>query len=66
MKIEPLHPVQLARLREMTPQEKWAISKSLLATATEVRRAVLREQHPDWSAQEIEREIARERASGRT
>lgn len=66
MHIEPLHPIQLARFRAMSPMEKWEISKAMLKTATDIRRAVLRKEHPDWTAYQVERQIAWERASGRT
>lgn len=66
MHIEPLHPIQLARFRAMSPMEKWEISKAMLKTATDIRRAVLRKEHPDWTTDQVERRIAWERASGRT
>lgn len=41
MTLEPLHPIQAARLREMTPAEKWNVALGLLRTARETRRAAL-------------------------
>jgi hypothetical protein len=66
VKLEPLHPVQVARFRTMSAQEKWEVAKGLLGTARATRRAAIRHAHPDWTAEEVERELAREFACGRT
>jgi hypothetical protein len=66
VKLEPLHPIQIARFTAMTPDEKWQIAKSLLRTAREVRRAAIRGQHPDWDAPRVEAALAREFACART
>lgn len=66
MKLEPLHPIQIARLREMTPSEKWNVALGLLRTARETRRAAIRRAHPDWASEQVERELARELACART
>jgi hypothetical protein len=66
MTLEPLHPVQLARLRAMTPAEKWAVFCGMLRTARDVRRAAWRRMHPDWEHERIEQAIAQEFARGRT
>ena len=66
VKLEPLHPVQVARFRAMSGQEKWEVAKGLLGTARATRRAAICHAHPDWTAEEVERELAREFACGRT
>jgi len=64
--LEPLHPVQLARFREMTRQEKWDLARNLLRMARVVRRAGIRRRHPEWSREEVERALAEEFTHGRT
>jgi hypothetical protein len=66
MKLEPLHPVQLKRLREMTPTEKWQVALGLMHTARETRRVALRAKHPDWNSSEIEAALAKEFIRART
>lgn len=66
MELEPLDPRQIARFRAMTAEEKWEVAKGLLRTARQTRRAALMMRHPDWSADEVERELAREIACART
>lgn len=50
----------------MTADEKWEVAKGLLRTARQTRRAALMMRHPDWSADEVECELAREIACART
>jgi hypothetical protein len=66
VKLEPLHPIQVARFRVMSAQEKWEVAKGLLGTARATRRAAIRLAHPDWTAEEVEKELSREFARGRT
>lgn len=66
MTLEPLHPIQAERLRTMTPAEKWEVAKGLLRTARETRRSGLALRHPEWSPEQIERELAREITRART
>jgi len=66
MELEPLHPLQVARLRAMTPEEKWTVFRGMLRTAREVRRAAWRRKHPEWAAEQIEKAVAQEFARGRT
>ena len=48
---------QVAAYRRMSPTEKWAQSKALYFAARERKRGFLKEQHPDWPAEAIEREL---------
>ncbi|MFZ4681312.1 MAG: hypothetical protein ACOYMS_02320 [Terrimicrobiaceae bacterium] len=66
MKLEPLHPLQIARFRAMSAEEKWAVAKGLLGTARATRRAAISRRNPDWEPDRIERELAREIACART
>ena len=45
--------------RRMTPDQKYGLFQQHMATVREVKRSGVRTQHPDWSAQEAEREVAR-------
>ncbi len=63
---DPLHPEQVRIFREMSPQRKWEICLSLLKTARDTRRAAIAMRHPEWSAEEVERGLARELAHART
>lgn len=56
---------ELARLREMTASEKIAVMHSLWRQAWALKRAGIRAQHPDWSAEQVEtgvREVFRDGA----
>lgn len=66
MTLEPLHPIQAERLRAMTSAEKWEVAKGLLRTARATRRCGIALRHPDWSPEQIERELAREITRART
>lgn len=66
MKLEPLHPVQIQRFRQMTPVEKWDVALGLLRTARETRRAALRGGNPNLTETEIERALAKELSCART
>ncbi|CAN5727629.1 hypothetical protein BH09VER1_BH09VER1_35460 [soil metagenome] len=66
MDLEPLHPIQLERLRAMTPQEKWDIFLGLSRTAREIRRAAYRRKNPGWDEGQVERAVAQEFARAGT
>lgn len=66
MDLEPLHPLQLERLRAMTPEEKLQIFRGLLRTAREVRSAAYRRKHPEWDEAQIAQAVAQEFARART
>ena len=60
MKLEPLHPVQIQRFRQMTPIEKWDVALGPIRTARETRRAALRLKNPGLTEVEIERVLVKE------
>jgi len=66
MNLEPLHPIQIARFRAMTAQEKWDVAKGLLGTARATRRAAILQNNPSWTPDMVEKELAREIACART
>lgn len=49
--------VQIARIRAMSPDEKFRISHALWLEAREALAAGVRMRHPDWSLDEIAREV---------
>jgi len=46
--------LELARLREMSAEQKLAVSDALWRDARALRRASIAKQHPDWSAAEVD------------
>ena len=45
--------IQREIIRKMTPAQKFAIARELYDTAWEIKRAALRQQHPDWSEEQV-------------
>ena len=41
--------IQREIIRKMTPAQKFAIAQGLYDTAWEIKRAALRQQHPEWT-----------------
>lgn len=53
---EPMHPMQIAHYRRMTPAEKLDALAQLCRSARSFLVAGIRMRHPEWTAEEIERE----------
>ena len=51
--------IQSEIIRKMTPAQKFAIAGELYKTAWEVKRAALRQQHPDWSEDQVQVRVRR-------
>ncbi len=66
MKLEPLHPVQIARFREMTFQQKWFVAQGLHRLARETRLRVTRARHPEWTETRCQQSVAHEFIRART
>lgn len=66
MELEPLHPIQIQRFREMTFVEKFAVSHGLWLMARDARLSAARRKHPDLPEEEIEKLAAKEFACART
>ncbi len=66
MLIEPLHPIQIQRFREMSFAEKWAVAQGLWLMAREARLAAARRAHPNLSEVEYQKIVSREFARART
>jgi len=51
--------VQFEIFRRMTPQERLACCFRWTQLTYDIARGTIRKQHPDWSDQQIDREIGR-------
>ena len=47
------------RFKDFSPQKKLELSMQLYYSARELKRAALKHFHPDWSEEEIEKELRR-------
>ncbi len=47
------------RFKNFSPQKKLELSMQLYYSARELKRAALKHFHPDWSEEEIEKELRR-------
>jgi hypothetical protein len=50
---EELHPEQIKALRRMTPQRRLDLSLGFVEQMRELRAAMLRKEHPEWSAEKV-------------
>ncbi len=51
-------------LREKTVAQRLAIGNSLWIYARDLMQSVLRQEHPEWSDEEIQRQVARRMSHG--
>jgi hypothetical protein len=63
---EQASPEQIAILRRMTPERRLALAEGLFWTAREMKAAWLRGLHPDWSEEDVAREVTRIFSHART
>lgn len=56
---EQTSPEQFAAYRRMTPERRLAQAERLYWTARELKAAWLRSLHPDWSEEQVAREVTR-------
>jgi hypothetical protein len=66
MTLEPLHPIQLRRFREMTFAEKWAVARGLWKIAWEAIVRAMHRLHSHLSDEVCRQMAAREIARART
>ena len=64
--VEPLHPIQIQRFREMSFAEKWAVAQGLWLMARDARLRAARRANPDLSEAEYQKIVAHEFARART
>jgi hypothetical protein len=61
-----LHPEQIKALRKMTLQRRLDLALAGISGAGAFRKAMIRVQHPDWSADQVEKKFRDEvRNAGR-
>lgn len=48
---------QKDRYRSMTPAQKWRVACELRRTAWNLRRAGVKQQHPDWTDEQVEQRV---------
>ena len=66
MHLEPLHPFQIQRFREMSFAEKWAVAQGLWLIARDARLSATRRANPNLNEEECQKLVAREFARTRT
>ncbi len=54
---EGLHPAQIAALRKMTPARRLEIGMGFIQEMRELRSAMLRQEHPEWSNEQLGRAL---------
>ena len=61
-----LHPEQIKALRQMSLQRRLDLALAGIASAGALRKAMIRVEHPDWSADRVEKALRDEvRNAGR-
>ena len=63
---EPLHPVQIAAIRRMSLDKRFAMGMALLRGARTLHEAGVRTRHPGWTAEQVRAESQRLIANGRS
>ena len=59
-------PEEIRILRAMTPEQKLRAAEDMYRAARDIKAAALRQQHPDWSEEEIRRKVREIFLHGRT
>jgi hypothetical protein len=57
--LEPIHPLQLEGFKRMTPAQKLRMVADLYESGIRLRVAGLRDAHPDWPEERLDREARR-------
>ena len=60
-----LHPEQVKALRRMSLQRRLDLALAGIAGAGALRRAMIRVQHPEWSAAQVEKALREEARNAR-
>jgi Rv0078B-related antitoxin len=56
---DDLHPEQIRAIRAMSLDRRLAVGMALLKSARRMRRAALRQQHPEWTDEQLEDALRR-------
>ncbi len=54
---EKLHPVQVEIYRSMSAERKLEITNNLYCTARELKTMTIRDDHPDWTEDEVRKKV---------
>lgn len=54
---EGLHPAQIAALRKMTPARRLELGMAFIEQMRELRGAMLRKEHPEWTPEQVARAL---------
>lgn len=54
---EPLHPVQIAALKNMSDATKLEIVQNLIDTARSLKKSQFMTNHPEWSEEKLQSEL---------
>jgi len=57
--VEVIDPIQVDALRKQPPQQRLLIAAGMWETARVMLQGTLTQQHPEWSEERLNREIAR-------
>jgi putative AlgH/UPF0301 family transcriptional regulator len=52
-----LHPAQIKALRQMSLQRRLDLALAAIESASELRKAMIRAGHPEWSAEQVEEAV---------
>lgn len=63
---EPMPAVQVRAIRAMSLAQRLAVGMGLIRSGRKLKRAALRQQHPEWTDAEIADEMRRLTTNGRT
>ena len=55
-----LHPEQIKALRKMSLQRRLDLALAGIESADDLRKAMIRVEHPDWSADQVEKALREE------
>jgi hypothetical protein len=61
-----MHAEQIKIYKSMTPAKKLAVSSKLYQTAKALKKAAIKNQHPDWSEEKIQELVNKIFLYGRT
>ena len=53
-------PEQIRLFSAMTPDDRWAVARSLYRTARDLKRAGVEAEHPEWSEEQVLEEVRRQ------
>lgn len=64
MCIEVVDDTMTAVLKGRTPAERLEMAAGMWRSARDLIQATVRQRHPDWSAEQVQREVARRMSHG--